>query len=76
MCDILCKLQSKISRQSQLDDIMQCFNDSSPFDGLETQYFQEKYYRQHFNLLVSLFEHVCLWPEAFTYGIAILCTLN
>lgn len=29
-----------------------CFDDSFPFDGLETEYMQLKYYKEHFNYMV------------------------
>ena len=60
-------LQSGVS-QATIDGIQPLFSDcgtyAHPFQGLETQYQQLKFYRQHFNLIVSytsrLHAHVCL----------------
>ena len=48
-------IQEKLrERQAEgiLEDVSECFDKSSPFDGLETHYFQRKYYKENFNLLV------------------------
>lgn len=38
-----------------MEDILKCFDNPSLFDGLETQYFQRKYYKEHFHLLVGYY---------------------
>lgn len=35
------------------ESLMKCFDDSFPLDGLQTEHFQLKYYKEHFNYLVS-----------------------
>ena len=37
-----------------IPDISCCFVADSPFKGLETEYLQMKYYKEHFNLVVSV----------------------
>lgn len=45
------KLRERHSEGS-LADGLEFLHDSFPFDGLETQYLQRKYYKENFNLLV------------------------
>ena len=51
-------VKSKVLECLQSDDyneasIMQCFDDSFPLDGLQTEYQQLNYYKKEFNYLVS-----------------------
>ena len=40
-----------------------------PFDGLESQYMREKFYKQHFNYVVSLFDCTCVDLVIMHYGL-------
>ena len=49
------KLEKEVESMSSAIDIesfKKCFEDSFPLDGLESEYLQLKYYKQHFNYLV------------------------
>ena len=35
------------------EEVRECFGDTTPFDGLETEHLQRRYYKEHFGLLVS-----------------------
>ena len=50
------KVQQRLSGSSDslVENVMECFDDSTPFDGLETEYLQHKYYKEHFHFVVSL----------------------
>lgn len=37
-----------------MPDLTKCFSNTSPFSGLESEYMQNKLYREHFNLIVSV----------------------
>ena len=41
------------SVKEQEDQIAECFANVNPFAGLETEWLQNKYYENNFNLLVS-----------------------
>lgn len=38
---------------SSSEDIIATLENSTPFNGLETQYLQHQYYKENFNFLVS-----------------------
>lgn len=40
-------MRDRLSEDST-ESVMVCFDKSSPFDGLESQHFQHKYYKDHF----------------------------
>lgn len=44
-----------------MKEIIQCFDDSSLFSGLETEYLQRKYYKECLNLLVSSSMHIIIF---------------
>ncbi len=46
--------EHSLATGSELPDISSCFEVRDPFDGLQTEYMQTKYYREHFDLVVSL----------------------
>ena len=39
--------------QKDLSEYMTILENSSPFEGLQTEYLQHKYYKEHFNYLVN-----------------------
>ena len=48
----------------QPPDFSDCFQTIDPFDGLHSEYMQQKFYKEHFNLLVSTIEY---WPSIAIY---------
>lgn len=44
--------------QSDIPDISSCFEVPNPFEALHTEYLQTKYYKNHFNLVVSLLTYL------------------
>ena len=44
----------KHQSEGTLTEMLECLDESipSPFDGLETEYLQHKYYKENYNLLV------------------------
>ncbi len=44
-------IENKLSK-SEVDDILECFEDNFPLQGLETEYMQLKYYKENLNYLV------------------------
>lgn len=55
-------MQDEIQKHdiSNMEEILECCDGPGPFDGLETQYYQRKYYKEHFNLLVSDMVYYCM----------------
>lgn len=56
MCMVFIFTQENVRKhqsEGSLEDVLECFNNSFPFDGLESEYFQRKYYKENLNLLVS-----------------------
>ena len=50
-------IKAKVKKEVESDVVgalLKCFEDSFPLDGLETEHLQLKYYKRHFNYLVSL----------------------
>lgn len=45
----------------EYDELMKYFDNSFPLVGLETEYMQLKYYKQHFNYIVSITFVKCLF---------------
>lgn len=45
-------IRSKLSSEGVTTIIDECFRDVNPFEGLETEYKQSKFYKEHFNLVV------------------------
>ena len=41
--------------ESPIDPLMDCIKDNFPLFGLETEYLQQKFYKEHFNYLVSTY---------------------
>jgi len=50
--NILNEVKASVKRRTGEADIDDCF-DIDPFEGLNTEYLQTKFYQQHFNLVVS-----------------------
>ena len=50
------KVQQRLSGSSDsvVEDVMDCLEEYFPFDGLETEYLQRKYYKEHFDFVVSI----------------------
>ena len=51
-------MKQKVQECAESDEVdssslMKCFDDSFPFESLETEYRQLQYYKEHFNYLVS-----------------------
>lgn len=52
--DLQCKVEKYLGDANiQYPDISSCFSDINPFKGLETEHLQSKFYKNHFNLIVS-----------------------
>ena len=48
-------IQEQLSeKEVALPDLAHCFKDINPFQSLETEYLQNKFYKDHFGLVVSL----------------------
>lgn len=45
-------VNSKLASEGVTTTVHECFRDVNPFEGLETEYKQSKFYKEHFNLLV------------------------
>lgn len=60
------KVQKCLQSNDELS-LMDCFDDSFPLDGLQTEYQQLHYYKEHFNYLVSLtmpiIQYRLLWGQ-------------
>lgn len=50
-------LEFSESNGIQPPDFSDCFQVIDPFDGLHSEYMQQKFYKEHFNLLVSIIEY-------------------
>ena len=54
--DVQMKVESAIHSSgsvSALPDLSGCFKEVNPFEGLHSEYMQSKFYREHFDLIVS-----------------------
>lgn len=56
--DVQCKVENELQQHLastgfSVPDLNNCFKSTNPFEGFETEHMQTKFYRQHFNLLVS-----------------------
>ena len=38
---------------NEMGTILKCLDGLFPFEGLQTKYLQEQFYKEHFNLIVS-----------------------
>lgn len=47
-----------------IDIVQGCFTNVNPFEGLETEYKQSKFYKEHFNLVVSDYS-ITVTPQPF-----------
>ena len=59
-------IQSKLGDESVATVIHECFQDVNPFEGLETEYKQSKFYKEHFNLVVCcalIHMYVCMYGK-------------
>lgn len=52
--DVHCKVRQHLLNTTniQIPDLSSCFTDINPFEGLETEHMQSKFYKDHFNLIV------------------------
>ena len=57
LAHVLDEVKAKVKQRVGEIDIEDCF-DVDPFEGLSTEYFQTKFYREYFDLVVSS----CLYP--------------
>jgi hypothetical protein len=48
-----------------IDIVQGCFTNVNPFEGLETEYKQSKFYKEHFNLVVSDYSILTVTPQPF-----------
>ena len=53
---------SFVSSDDDLQCFDKCYENRNPFTDLETEYRQKKFYKTHFNLVVSIIIAVHVWP--------------
>ena len=53
VADVEEAVKSKLASEGVTTIIHECFRDVNPFEGLETEYKQSKFYKENFNLVVS-----------------------
>lgn len=46
-------LEYSTATGTQMPDLSSCFQNIDPFNGLHSEYMQQKFYKEHFNLIVS-----------------------
>lgn len=51
--NVLNEVKESVKQQISEADVDDCFN-VDPFEGLNTEYLQTKFYQRHFNLVVSI----------------------
>ena len=54
-CFVLQESIRKHQSEGTLEGLLHSLDEYFPFDGLETKYFQHKYYKENFNLLVRCY---------------------
>lgn len=54
VADIKETVHSKLTENGVTTTLYECFQEVNPFEGLDTEYKQTKFYKEHFNLVVSL----------------------
>ncbi len=54
VCDSIRGQLTDVQMETDPPDVSSCFAPVNPFEGLETEHKQLKFYRDHFNLVVSL----------------------
>ncbi len=54
VCDSIREQLTDVQMETDLPDVSSCFAPVNPFEGFETEHKQLKFYREHFNLVVSL----------------------
>ena len=52
--DVQSSVLGELQGCANIPDLSSCFAEVNPFEGLETEHFQSKFYREHFSLIVSI----------------------
>ena len=60
VADVEEAVKSKLASEGVTTIIHGCFRDVNPFETLETEYKQSKFYKEHFNLVVSDYHNYLL----------------
>ena len=51
----------------------ECFTSNNPFDQLDTEHKQVKFYKEHFNLVVSTYSQCCVYAHSHVCVYVCLC---
>ena len=68
VADIENAVKSKLASEGVTTIIHGCFRNVNPFEGLETEYKQSKFYKEHFNLVVSDYTIIINLPKTIVHN--------